>query len=143
MSDELAPGLGQLHKGYAGPQKVLQATNAAVREALANGHLTKHDAGAIELARALSRKVDRATLAEETYLKMYIEGRDLSGVSLPSSDNTVIPTLLKVYEHLGLTPRARAYIDSINARPVHALPGSGKKRPGGSTVSRFNRGASG
>lgn len=143
MSKEVAPELKQLHKGYAGPQKVLQATNAAVREALANGHLTKHDAGAIELARTLSRKVDRATLGEEIYLKMYIEGRDLSGVSLPSTDNTVIPTLLKVYEHLGLTPRARAYIDSINAQPLRAVPGSGGGRPGGSKVAGFNRGAKG
>ncbi|KUG57785.1 hypothetical protein [Nesterenkonia jeotgali] len=143
MSNELAPELRQLHRGYAGPQKVLQATNAAVREALANGHLTKHDAGAIELARALSRKVDRATRAEEIYLEMLIEGKDLSAAALPASDNTVIPTLLKVYEHLGLTPRARAYIDSINARPVRAVPGSGKKGSGGSKIAGFNRGASG
>lgn len=132
---EMSPQLRKIYDGFKGSQKVLEATNVAVRTAAVDQHLTAHDAGGVEILRTLARRIDNAELAEKIRRQMLVEGAEV----LPEwpLDNTLIPTYLKVLEHLGLTPRSRAYINSIQPKGSHLQPVDGGS---GSKLSKFQRG---
>lgn len=67
----------------------------SVEESLADaGHLTKADAGAVQVLRGLARSVD--------YLLAH-DGLNESG----RFDNVTVPTFLRYCEQLGLTPMGR------------------------------------
>jgi hypothetical protein len=80
---------------------VVDATEKAI--AAARATLTDADAGAVEVLRALARKIDTEDEARELALEAAAD----KGAKPPPIDNVSIPTYLKFCESLGLTPAGR------------------------------------
>lgn len=145
MSDELEQvpeGSRQMYRGRGGSKKALEATNAAIRSAVTSGQLTPHDEGGVEIARMLARRMDQEELSAKLYWEYLDQGRDVEDIKpMVQRDNTLTPTYLKVLEHLGLTPRSRAYINSV-APKTHVASSGGSESSEGVTskVARFKRG---
>ena len=84
--------------------ELLEATKESVAAAT---HLTKADAGAVEVLYTLAMKID---LMDEYFDELANDARE-NERRPPSQDNVSIPTYLKFCESLGLTPAGRAKLE--------------------------------
>src|SRR5690625_142163 len=98
---------------------ILEAFNKAVEEA---SHIKNQDAGAVEAARALARKID----AWDQIVEWANEDAAENGwrPKVPANDNTSLGSFLKYCDALGLTPAGRKNLElgqGVGVNPIDEL----------------------
>lgn len=98
---------------------VLVATEKAIKAAA--DQLTDLDVGAVQVLRALARKIDEDDALRGAYLAWQLD-REISPTKPLQLDNVSIPTYLKYCESLGLTPAGRLRLaEKPKEKPANKL----------------------